>query len=128
MKKMMSVITAMVIITAMFVAPTYAQATLKAPETVTTTSSPTPQLTEVDQMRLEIVNLKFKLAQTQSQWSSCIAEKGPLQDQANQTTLNKEVQSVVEAINAAHPGFTFDPNSGQFAKKDDTKDVGAKKQ
>lgn len=105
-------LTTVMVITMTTLAPAYAQQ---------------PALTDIDQMRIEIVNLKFALAAKDKEWSVCIAEKGPLQDQANQRFLQQEVKTMVSAIEAAHPGFTFDPQSGQFAKKDDTKD-GEKKQ
>jgi len=95
--------------------------------TVNAQTPSTDQLTEVDKLRLEIINLKFKLADTAKDYGLCLADKGPLQDQVNKSYLQVESAKTIEAINAAHPGFTFDPKTGQFAKKDST-DVGDKKQ
>jgi hypothetical protein len=108
------IITAMVVIMATL-APAYAQ--LPVAE----------QLTEMDKLRLEVINLKYRLADVGKDYAQCLADKGPLQDQANQQFLQVETQRVVEAINAAHPGFTFDPKKGTLLKKDTAQNVGDKK-
>lgn len=81
-----------------------------------------PQLTELDRLRIENLNLKIGWSQAVKQLNQCVVEKGSLQDQATDRQLQEDLKAVVEAIEAAHPGFTFDPATGQFAKKEPAKD------
>ena len=58
--------------------------------------APPPTMTHEESLELENLQLKFSIAQTQQQ------------------SLQSQYQAFVQGLNAEHPGFSFNVQTGQF--------------
>lgn len=72
------------------------------------------EYTEVDRLRLERMALLRQVSTLQAEGDACRALLGPLRARANQEQLQREEDATVRAIEAAHPGFTVDRQSGRL--------------
>lgn len=76
-----------------------------------------PELNDIEKARIEIINLKSVLADAQYKIIQLTAELGEHQKIANKEYLEKEIQSLKQAIESTRPGFEFDLATGQFSPK-----------
>lgn len=82
------------------------------------------QLSEVERLRAELLRVKTAYAQAVAQHDACKAELGAtyntlgqLRADANSVQLSTEEQQLKASVDAAHPGFNWDPKTGAFAKR-----------
>lgn len=71
-------------------------------------------LTEADGLRLTVVALQRQLADAQAEGDVCRSVLGPLRARANQEQIKRSEDAAISAIEAAHPGFTFDRRTGRL--------------
>jgi hypothetical protein len=83
------------------------------------------QLTAMEQLKLENLQLKTVLAQTIAGSDRCHAQIGQLYDLLGATrakdasaTLTALEATLKTEIEAQHPGFTFDPKAGTLTRKE----------
>jgi hypothetical protein len=93
-----------------------AQAVLDAAQAGTT-------LTEIEQLKLDLLRTKTAYAQLLAQHDACKAELGATFDvlgRMRATVASKELTGeealLVKTVEAAHPGYTFDPKTGTLTK------------
>lgn len=90
--------------------------------TVASGQSDGPSLTALEQARFENHRLRVALATSQAQADGCRAELGAAYQALGQlraAAASRELTAAEAAlkaeIEAAHPGFTWDPKTGRFA-------------
>lgn len=83
-------------------------------------------LTAAEKKDIELLTLKASLASAyrqvadlQASLGACQAQLGPVQFEQNRQALTAEQAALKDAIEKARPGYTWDPQSGAFAKKPD---------
>jgi hypothetical protein len=81
-------------------------------------------LTEVEQLKLEraallqqVEGLVREVAQWRQMFANASSRLGEFEVAVQQEQNKAYTDSVVKAIEAARPGFTFDPKSGSFTPK-----------
>ncbi len=74
-------------------------------------------LSEVERLKHENLQLQSQLAQLLAQKSDCEAQLGPLRAQAHNQALAAQATALKEQIEQAHPGYTFDVQTGKLTKK-----------
>lgn len=85
---------------------------------------PAPQLTEVERLKLELLQVRTSYAQLLANYDACKAEVGTafntlgrLRAEAATAELTAEEAKLKAAIEAGHPGYRWDPKTGTFTKK-----------
>lgn len=71
-------------------------------------------LTDTDRLRVMVVALQRELADAQAEGDVCRAVLGPLRARANQEQIKRSEEAAIAAIEAVHPGFTFDRQTGRL--------------
>ena len=83
-----------------------------------------PSLSEVEQLRVDLLQARTLLAQLQAGYDGCRAEIGTLYHQLGQVraqvasqVLTAEEARLKADVEAAHPGYTWNPKTGAFTRK-----------
>ena len=83
-----------------------------------------PTLSELETLRYENLKLKVALAQTQALSDACKAELGMLYQALGKVRADRATADLTAAerelkaeIDAAHPGFEWNPKTGALTKK-----------
>lgn len=83
---------------------------------------PKPEVfTEMERAKVDIINLKAQLvdllrrnSDLQASYGNCQSQLGPLQQKENIETIQKSIATTKQEVEKAHPGWTYDPASGQL--------------
>lgn len=76
-----------------------------------------PALTEVENLRIENLQLKAQITRTISEADACRAELAPLRARNNGDALQTELETLKTDIERAHPGFAFNIKTGKLDAK-----------
>lgn len=76
-----------------------------------------PQLSELERLKIENLNLKIQLSQASAKAEQFEGDLAMCQLAASAPDVTKAAGQLVAEIEAAHPGYTFDPQSGAFLPK-----------
>ncbi len=77
----------------------------------------TPVLTEVQRLKLELINAKAQLANKTAQMDACQARLAPSELSTSLKELGIEFQAMISAFELEHPGYTLDTKTLLPAKK-----------
>jgi len=69
-------------------------------------------LTEVEQLRRENIWLKSRLSVAIAERDICKGKLAPVDAKANEATLQQEIDKLKSDVEAAHPGFTLNIQTG----------------
>lgn len=78
-------------------------------------------LTENDRLRAENHVLKATLVETLRLLDTCHVDLAPLRTRANAAALTADRQAMKAAIEAAHPGFVYNLETGQLTPSEPSK-------
>ena len=74
-------------------------------------------LTEFEQLRRENMYLKSRLSVALAERDICKGQLAPSQAKATETALQQEIEKLRTDVEAAHPGFTLDIQTGALEAK-----------
>jgi hypothetical protein len=77
----------------------------------------TPALSEVEQLRRENIWLKSRLSLAVAERDICKGKLAPGEARANDATLQQEIDKLKSDVEAAHPGFSFNTQTGALEPK-----------
>lgn len=87
-----------------------------------------PSLTELERVKLELLQVRTAYAQVVAQFDGCKAEVGSVYQQLGQlrasaatTELTAQERKLKADVEAGHPGYMWDPKTAAFTKKPDAK-------
>lgn len=66
---------------------------------------PTPALTEVERLKVEVQTLKKQLGRAIADSDACRAEIGPIRTRLNAVVIEADGETLATAIEANHPGY-----------------------
>lgn len=66
---------------------------------------PTPALSEVDKLKIEIFTLKQQLARSIADADACRSELGPVRTRLNEVAIAVEADTLATFLAAQHPGY-----------------------
>lgn len=88
----------------------------------------TPELTELEQTKLELLRVRTAYAQVVAQFDGCKAEVGAVYNTLGQlrasaatSELTAQEKKLKADVETAHVGYLWDPKTGAFTKKPDAK-------
>lgn len=96
---------------------------LSAPTFAQTPTDPAP-LTEIEKLKLENLALTFRMNEMTKeigQWrtvaAQCLVPLSQYESKAGDEQAKANLDKLVAEVEAARPGFTFNPQTGAFTKK-----------
>lgn len=81
-----------------------------------------PTLSETEQLRYQLVAAQSQIADLQAKLGACQLELQPLKVEATTAWVREAIAALTADIEAAHPGYTLDVETGALVKKDDAQD------
>ena len=84
---------------------------------VSATQQPAPQMSELEQARIETLALKRQLVEAIRQAGICQGRLAVAEYQQNTQVLESEAKQMQTQIETAHPGYTFQLTTGVLTKK-----------
>lgn len=84
-------------------------------------SAQPPQLSELEQLKIQVLQLKIQVANIQAEADACRGLLGQYRVAKASTDLSAEELALKKAIETAHPGFTWDPRTGALVEKEGKK-------
>lgn len=82
--------------------------------TVVVPQTSAPTLTEVDQLRIERVNLLQQLTTALQEADTCRGQLAEPRARANRLLVSEELAKLKATLERAHPGFVWDPPTGTW--------------
>ena len=80
--------------------------------------TPAPALSELERALIENVNLLAELRKAQLEADLCRAQLAQPRADATAQQVKQAFDALKSRIEAAHPGFTWDPSTGAFTPKE----------
>lgn len=83
--------------------------------------TPTAQLTREEQLDQRVFQLELALETATKETNDCRGALGPYRASVRGQELASEELALKARIDRAHPGFSYDPRTGQFTKVEEAK-------